>query len=112
MALIACPECKRNVSDKAKACPGCGYQIRDRSAVLAETSASVASSGAGEGIRSETASSDTGGCLSGIGCLVIIALVIISAFGFHYILIGGVPIAIGTVCIGIYQLMKRVDPDL
>ena len=30
MALITCPECGReNVSDSAKACPGCGFQIYD-----------------------------------------------------------------------------------
>ena len=30
MALIKCPECGReNVSDTAKACPGCGYGIRE-----------------------------------------------------------------------------------
>lgn len=30
MALIKCPECGRdNVSDTAKACPGCGYGIKD-----------------------------------------------------------------------------------
>lgn len=30
MALIKCPECGReNVSDSAKACPGCGFQIYD-----------------------------------------------------------------------------------
>lgn len=27
MALISCPECRREVSDKAPACPGCGYPI-------------------------------------------------------------------------------------
>lgn len=27
MALIPCPECKREVSDKAPACPGCGHPI-------------------------------------------------------------------------------------
>lgn len=29
MALIQCPECGREVSDKAKACPGCGYPIAE-----------------------------------------------------------------------------------
>lgn len=29
MALIQCPECGRKVSDKAKACPGCGYPISE-----------------------------------------------------------------------------------
>jgi hypothetical protein len=28
MALIRCPECQREVSDKASACPGCGYPLR------------------------------------------------------------------------------------
>lgn len=27
MALIECPECKREISDKASSCPGCGYPI-------------------------------------------------------------------------------------
>lgn len=25
MALIACPECSKQISDKAYACPNCGY---------------------------------------------------------------------------------------
>ena len=29
MALINCPECKREVSDKALTCPCCGYPIRN-----------------------------------------------------------------------------------
>lgn len=29
MALITCPECGREVSDKATSCPNCGYPIND-----------------------------------------------------------------------------------
>lgn len=29
MALIKCPECKKDVSDKATACPHCGYPIEE-----------------------------------------------------------------------------------
>lgn len=29
MALIACPECKGKVSDRAAACPHCGYPVRE-----------------------------------------------------------------------------------
>jgi len=29
MALISCPECNREVSDTAPACPGCGAAIAD-----------------------------------------------------------------------------------
>ena len=31
MALIRCPECGREISDQADACPGCGYPIRKKS---------------------------------------------------------------------------------
>ena len=27
MALIRCPECGKEISDKAEACPNCGYPI-------------------------------------------------------------------------------------
>lgn len=30
MALIKCPECGRDVSDKASSCPGCGYPLIDQ----------------------------------------------------------------------------------
>ena len=29
MALIKCPECGREISDKAVSCPGCGYPMQD-----------------------------------------------------------------------------------
>lgn len=29
MALIKCPECKNNISDKADVCPKCGYEINN-----------------------------------------------------------------------------------
>ena len=31
MALITCPECGRQISDKADACVGCGYPIKHES---------------------------------------------------------------------------------
>lgn len=30
MALIKCPECDKQVSDKAAACPACAYPLRDQ----------------------------------------------------------------------------------
>ncbi len=30
MGLIECPECGREISDRAKKCPGCGYPIKKR----------------------------------------------------------------------------------
>ena len=29
MALIKCPECKKQVSDSAEACPHCGYKLKE-----------------------------------------------------------------------------------
>lgn len=31
MALITCPECGKQISDKAASCPGCGYPLADES---------------------------------------------------------------------------------
>ena len=36
MALIPCPECSREISDKAKACPLCGYPLAASDAGLSE----------------------------------------------------------------------------
>ncbi len=30
MALIRCPECGREISDKAVSCPGCGYPLAEQ----------------------------------------------------------------------------------
>ena len=37
MALIACPECEKQISDKAIACPNCGYPVRERQQETAPT---------------------------------------------------------------------------
>ena len=29
MALIKCPECRKEISDKARACPNCGYPVNE-----------------------------------------------------------------------------------
>jgi len=39
MALIQCPDCKRQVSSEAKSCPSCGYPVAER---LSEGSMTVA----------------------------------------------------------------------
>ncbi|NNF87976.1 MAG: DUF4190 domain-containing protein [Acidimicrobiia bacterium] len=36
MALISCPECSREVSDRAPACPNCGYPIPEPSSEQAD----------------------------------------------------------------------------
>lgn len=34
MALIKCPECNKNISDKAEACPHCGYNLKQKSSKI------------------------------------------------------------------------------
>ena len=38
MALITCPECGRQISDRAPACPGCGILIEDIRMLLNQNS--------------------------------------------------------------------------
>ena len=45
MALIACPECKAQVSDKAAACVRCGHPIAPPSRPAAQTGSSTVSVG-------------------------------------------------------------------
>lgn len=40
--LISCPECERQVSDRAAACPGCGFPIADHVAAEAAQAARAA----------------------------------------------------------------------
>jgi ribosomal protein L37E len=30
MALVVCPECGKEISDKAKSCPNCGYVMNEK----------------------------------------------------------------------------------
>ncbi len=34
MPLIQCPECKKEISDKAPACPGCGYELKPQNVTV------------------------------------------------------------------------------
>lgn len=42
MALITCPECKKEISDQAKACPHCGYPIENATPIVDASEASSA----------------------------------------------------------------------
>ena len=57
MALIKCPECGRQISDKAKACPGCGYAPEQSGpnlgAYIAGYEWSVRSATMGDGVNLE-----------------------------------------------------------
>ena len=34
MALIKCPSCKNDVSDMAKTCPSCGYELKHEEQII------------------------------------------------------------------------------
>lgn len=41
MSLIKCPECNKEISDKAKSCPMCGYPIKEEFDKISSNSAST-----------------------------------------------------------------------
>jgi uncharacterized membrane protein YvbJ len=66
MALMNCPECNNQVSDQAKACPHCGYEIND----LTENTSKAPSAKS----PTDTIHKKEG---TGIGCFVLIVIVFI-----------------------------------
>jgi hypothetical protein len=113
MALIACPECRRQVSDKAAACPNCGHPIAasadyPRQLIPDDLTAAVqAQSRAGDPTRSETRASREAwkaeerirkqtvraaqkdvrrGGSAGIGKSVLVAAVIGGGLGLYFVL--------------------------
>jgi DNA-directed RNA polymerase subunit RPC12/RpoP len=62
MALIKCPECKKEISDTTQACPNCGYDLKASKRKLDQAKAAK---GCGQGC--------------GIGCLVIFVIAVIIA---------------------------------
>jgi hypothetical protein len=60
--LISCPECKKQISDHAEACPECGYPLGE--AELQEIHK-----------QAEKEQKLTNGC--GVGCLLVIALLVV-----------------------------------
>ena len=48
MALINCPECEKEISDKAKSCPNCGYELNPQASQPKQPSKKK-SSGSGYG---------------------------------------------------------------
>lgn len=61
MSLISCPSCNNDVSTKAESCPKCGHPINERKIV----------------INNNTHKSSGGeGCLSFIGAVVVLIILI------------------------------------
>jgi len=110
MALIYCPECNKEISDKAKSCPRCGYPISGRSAVMqqAQGYASQCIITTRE-IASECTAKDAIGCLSLIVCIsgsiAILTIIIMSVIGYHFIGMFGLACAIGVL---ITKLNKNI----
>lgn len=45
MALMNCPECNREISDRARSCPGCGYPVTEAPSTLTRTAPPETSAG-------------------------------------------------------------------
>ncbi len=73
MALIACPECKKNISDTAINCPDCGYLLTPEK--IAEIKGVIAEA---EKASQQTAKANAKG--NGFGCLSAIIIIVISCY--------------------------------
>lgn len=72
MALINCPECKKEISDSAKSCPSCGYELKQSELRKEEKKVIV---------KSELAHKKK----SILGGVVIIGIIIISAVVIYFL---------------------------
>ena len=71
MALVNCPECKKEVSDQSRSCPGCGYPIaNDSEAQAHRTNNATSSPTIGEKLEA------AGKGMQGCGCLLTIFITI------------------------------------
>jgi ribosomal protein L37E len=110
MALITCPECNKSISDKAKACPCCGYPINERSAVLQQTQKYVNQCGVvAKEITNEFTSENVVICFSVIGSIVgviaILTIIIMSVMGYHFVGMFGI-------CLGIGVLIRKLNKNI
>jgi hypothetical protein len=83
MALISCPECEKEISDKASSCPSCGVPISDDNITLNSSS--------------HTAVTRTGAKWEGIGFLLIVGGMIYGMATGPENHSGGVAVGIGLV---------------
>ncbi len=100
MALISCNECSKQISDKATACPQCGYPLKQPTKGTSVYDYPSSSSKAAYE-NTSNASSDSGGCSTVLGGVAMIGLglfVCVIAFKvFNFIIgaVGGVMALIG-----------------
>jgi len=71
MALIACPECAREISDKAATCPHCGNPM-NRAVVTAPAPPAPPPAPKGEGCFLQTLN---------FGCLIVVLIIILTVIG-------------------------------
>lgn len=65
MAIIKCPECNNNVSDKAESCPSCAFPINKK-------------------LKTEKAPENKEGCFLqtlNIGCMIIFIIIVFIVIG-------------------------------
>src|SRR6516225_4694134 len=93
MALIPCPECRRQVSDRARSCPGCGYPL-DGSAPRQITSVTHAAPADGAWLAGNTRGfSETTLASSNVGMVVavwVVGLIGLALLGWQLSPVGAV----------------------
>ena len=88
MALIACPECDRQVSESATSCPGCGHPLRDAPSPTPSATGSI---------------KRKGGLYEGIGFLLIVGGLLFAIAGNGTL--GGFGMVVGFVVFIIGRFM-------
>ena len=74
MALVKCPECAREVSDRATSCPGCGCPLQVAEPPSNPTSAHTAGPSRPSKITQPTGSNNAKGCQ---GCLLMVVGIVL-----------------------------------
>lgn len=87
MAIISCPECGKEISDRARACPHCGTPISDKETTIEKTSKRYKGQQLGGcllsivGVIIAAGGSETGGTIGGVMIVIGLVLFLASRFG-------------------------------
>lgn len=95
MALINCPECSKEISDKVTACPSCGYPLADKTNKSDAVQVSIKIKKTELGERTRKKASGIALLISGIFLFIIGLPLLVIALGIPFLIVGVVLMGIG-----------------
>lgn len=78
MALIQCPECKKEISDKVKACPYCGYPMADETETIVSPDLQTTEQRPVTAAKSKTKKI----AIISVGAVAALLIVVVAIFGY------------------------------